>query len=593
MVPRVATDATAAVAQPKQRKQRAPPSKPPGMSNADWRVEVQRREAVTTDQRNRANAKKARDSAALTAAAVAEQAERSAEQAEAACAGMMNPPSGHGPYAPWSKQSVGSPDGFSSSPQPWACTPSPGYADGDTHGGFNPNITFPHGHLAQRTPSPAFAGVQYPPYAYSPPTYASSPTPPLRRGALPFSQASSLHLGDTDATKADMDDIITTGSAVVAASRGFTAQDDTMDLNGEEEPEEEEEEESVPAPARKGKKKKKGAARTGEPRIKWASKEDECLAEAWKVVCLDPIIGTNQSIDTYWDRIKAEFDERKLIDPYFKGVHMQRGSKAMPNHWGLIQKVCNKWHEIVEEIAARPESGASVEDHVCHAGLPLLVSACARPPTVVSRRSSCGCSPCFAKTVATKTSSTSTSSSGSRSARSGRISSAPLPRPRRHTSRSADGRPDGNKGAKKGKHAESATARVHESIEHCLTGAKTRAAQREEKTEARWSALMTNSAVKHDLLRTNVAAKKRNTDLAFLMGGADMSAMDEQVKAWYMAERGLILNQMSSTVPPSPTPPPSPSDDASTAPSSTEEAAPTAPSPRTPTPPTQEADTAV
>ena len=49
---------------------------------------------------------------------------------------------------------------------------------------------------------------------------------------------------------------------------------------------------------------------------------EHCLAEAWKVVCLDPITGTNQSVDTYWERIKAEFDERNLVDPYFKGVYM-------------------------------------------------------------------------------------------------------------------------------------------------------------------------------------------------------------------------------------------------------------------------------
>ena len=84
-------------------------------------------------------------------------------------------------------------------------------------------------------------------------------------------------------------------------------------------------------PARRRKKKKR-AARSGEPRIKWASKEEECLAEACKVVCLDPTTGTNQSIETYWERIKAEFDERKLVDPYFKGVYMQRGVKAMANH---------------------------------------------------------------------------------------------------------------------------------------------------------------------------------------------------------------------------------------------------------------------
>ena len=45
-----------------------------------------------------------------------------------------------------------------------------------------------------------------------------------------------------------------------------------------------------------------------------------------------PRPGTNQSFETYWDRIKAEFDERKLVDPYFKCVYMQRGSKAMASH---------------------------------------------------------------------------------------------------------------------------------------------------------------------------------------------------------------------------------------------------------------------
>ena len=52
-------------------------------------------------------------------------------------AGMMNPPVvSHAQYAPWGQQGAGSPWGSS----------SPGYADGDAHGGFNPNVTFPHGH---------------------------------------------------------------------------------------------------------------------------------------------------------------------------------------------------------------------------------------------------------------------------------------------------------------------------------------------------------------------------------------------------------------------------------------------------------------
>ena len=99
VMPRAATD-PAAAAPPKQRKPRAPLSKPPGMTNAEWKADVERREAVTADRRNRA--KKARERAALAAAAAAEQAERSAEQAEAARVGMMNPPGVHGQYAPWS-----------------------------------------------------------------------------------------------------------------------------------------------------------------------------------------------------------------------------------------------------------------------------------------------------------------------------------------------------------------------------------------------------------------------------------------------------------------------------------------------------------
>ena len=59
------------------------------------------------------------------------------------------------------------------------------------------------------------------------------------------------------------------------------------------------------------------------------------------------------------------FDERKMVDPEFCNIHMDRGDKAMANHWETIQQACNKWHGIQEEVAARPESGTNLEGQVC------------------------------------------------------------------------------------------------------------------------------------------------------------------------------------------------------------------------------------
>ena len=83
--------------------------------------------------------------------------------------------------------------------------------------------------------------------------------------------------------------------------------------------------------AGKGKKKRK-SGEASLNRYKWTAKEDECLAEAWKMVSLEPITGSNQSGDTYWNRVKAAFDERKMVDPKFNTTYMDHGAKAMANH---------------------------------------------------------------------------------------------------------------------------------------------------------------------------------------------------------------------------------------------------------------------
>jgi hypothetical protein len=78
----------------------------------------------------------------------------------------------------------------------------------------------------------------------------------------------------------------------------------------------------------------------------------------------NPCTGANQNYDTYWVRVKSAFDERKMCDPDFNKIHMDRGDKAMANHWATIQQACSKWHGIQEEISNRPESGANYERQV-------------------------------------------------------------------------------------------------------------------------------------------------------------------------------------------------------------------------------------
>ena len=81
----------------------------------------------------------------------------------------------------------------------------------------------------------------------------------------------------------------------------------------------------------------------------------------------------------------------------------------------------------------------------------------------------------------------------------------------------SDGRPPmGHKKTKAAGDNKPAVAKLQTSIQTCIADAQTNAGKREEVQAKRWVALMANSQVKLDLLRTGTVAKKRNHDLAFL-----------------------------------------------------------------------------
>jgi hypothetical protein len=179
----------------------------------------------------------------------------------------------------------------------------------------------------------------------------------------------------------------------------------------------------------KGRKKRKKNSPPTEPQIKWTGKEEEFLAEAWKTISMNGITGTNQNYDKYWHRVKLAFDECKIVDPYFNKMVMIRAEKAMDMHWGIMQAACSKWHDIQEEIEARPVSDANFEAKVCS----LAVSVDPGSPSFDSLACLCKCggsSTCKSTTPMARHSSTSTSLPASRIARSGRTYAGTSPRTR-------------------------------------------------------------------------------------------------------------------------------------------------------------------
>lgn len=66
----------------------------------------------------------------------------------------------------------------------------------------------------------------------------------------------------------------------------------------------------------KGKGKKKAVAQEGSEGgahrgNNYTIEEDLCLISAWLNVSRDPIVGTNQTYEAYWDRITSYYDQHK------------------------------------------------------------------------------------------------------------------------------------------------------------------------------------------------------------------------------------------------------------------------------------------
>ncbi|XP_071684012.1 uncharacterized protein [Lolium perenne] len=235
-------------------------------------------------------------------------------------------------------------------------------------------------------------------------------------------------------------------------------------------------------------------------------------------------------------------------------MNVYRGDKAMATHWGIMQTACSKWHGVQEEIDKRPISGHDLEQRLRRAldmytddtGLQFKFL------NVYARLEKCE----KWKEVRTSLSKSKTEQYN----------------PDAPPACAAEGRPElGQKKQKELKRTDNPADRMQASIDKCWADLRSHADGRNDKFDGRWREMLANQGARIALLKTTVAAKKRNTDLAFLMGGGDMELMDEETRNWYQGHRNDILRATTSS-PPAPTSSTSPST-SSTAAASTSTAA--------------------
>ncbi|XP_062217669.1 glutathione S-transferase T2-like [Phragmites australis] len=107
------------------------------------------------------------------------------------------------------------------------------------------------------------------------------------------------------------------------------------------------------------KKKKKVEPKTD--RTKWTDKEDELFVSAWLNVSQDPVVGTDQSKETYWGRIT------KYFNTYRKPSMMTRSDKALINHMKLITDAVTKFTVHYRKVEQLNPSGTNERDKMARA----------------------------------------------------------------------------------------------------------------------------------------------------------------------------------------------------------------------------------
>ncbi|KAF7101366.1 hypothetical protein CFC21_102724 [Triticum aestivum] len=83
--------------------------------------------------------------------------------------------------------------------------------------------------------------------------------------------------------------------------------------------------------------------------------EDVLICTAWKKICQDASVGSDQTVNTYWQRIKEYFDERNTSDHF-------HSSDSLRQRWSTINAECQKWSGCLSNVARMNPSGCGESD---------------------------------------------------------------------------------------------------------------------------------------------------------------------------------------------------------------------------------------
>ncbi|XP_074375359.1 glutathione S-transferase T3-like [Apium graveolens] len=89
----------------------------------------------------------------------------------------------------------------------------------------------------------------------------------------------------------------------------------------------------------------------------FSTEEDILLVSAWRNISMNPIQGSNQTHQTYWERITAFYDQNKTFSS-------DRTANSLSHRWSIINCSVSKFIGYYNKVQELNQSGLSEQDKV-------------------------------------------------------------------------------------------------------------------------------------------------------------------------------------------------------------------------------------